>query len=210
MSDQLDMNLDDDTNDAVLPRAEVEADETLGDASEEASDDTPAQKFGKRVGTIAALLAKEGAMSTGARAELRRISPQNPYTPALWKLLYDQDLHEPWLKMDQDVYERRMATLLMGMAHCAGLHQYNVPLGRALAEAGWSELRFVKLMEARGETLEVHVRRMAQYLASKGQSANWVDVGWLLLGQDRDSAQETRLRISRSYYGTLHALSTQD
>lgn len=173
--------------------------------TEDVKDDDRPKQFASSVGKMAKMMATEGALGTGTLAELRRISPEKPFTPSLWNLLLDLDEAEPWGGLDRNVYERRMATLAMGMAICAGLHNYREPLGRALTEAGWSKLRFVRLMEVRGETLEKHVRRMAQYLASKGQSANWVDVGWLLLGQDWETAEETRLRISRSYYGTLHA-----
>ncbi len=170
----------------------------------------PSEQLRKAVGTIARRMGTEGGMSSGQLAELRRISPENPFTPALWKLLYEYDLQDAWMGLDQNTYERRMATLLMGMAHCAGLHDYGTPLGRALAESGWSELRFVRLMEARGETLEALIRRLAQYLSSKGQPANWVNVAWLLLGQDRDHAETTRLRISRDYYGALYRKETAE
>lgn len=199
MPEQLDLD---------LPEAEHAASDEVPPLSEEPAGDAAEgrpQHFARSVGKMARLMATDGALSTGALAELRRISPQKPFTPALWKLLLDLGEEEPWGGMGRDVYERRMATLAMGMAFCAGQHDYKVPLGRALAKAGWSELRFVRLMEARGETLETLVRRMAQFLASKRQPANWVDVGWLLIGQDWDSAEQTRLRIARSYYGTLHA-----
>ena len=173
--------------------------------TEDVEDDDRPKQFASSIGKMAKMMATEGALGTGTLAELRRISPEKPFTPSLWNVLLDLDEAEPWGGLDRTVYERRMATLAMGMAICAGLHNYREPLGRALAEADWSKLRFVRLMEARGEKLEKHIRRMAQYLASKGQSANWVDVGWLLLGQDWETAEETRLRISRSYYGTLHA-----
>lgn len=176
----------------------------LNQEAADTADDRPRQ-FARSIGKMARMMATDGALGTGALAELRRISPQKPFTPALWKLLLGLDESEPWGGLDRDIYERRMATLAMGMAFCAGLHNYKVPLGRALAEAGWSELRFVRLMEARGETLEKLIRRMSQFLASKSQSANWVDVGWLLIGQDWDSAEATRLRIARSYYGALYA-----
>jgi CRISPR system Cascade subunit CasB len=170
----------------------------------------PADRMNRAIGKIAKRMEPDGTMSTGDQAELRRISPENPYTPALWKRLFEYDLEDDWLGLGQEVYERRMATLLMGMAHCAGHHNYNVSLGTALAEAGWSELRFVRLMEARGETLETLLRRLAQYLASKGQDANWADVAWLLLRQEGDNAERTRLGIARQYYGTLHRQDTSD
>jgi CRISPR system Cascade subunit CasB len=204
MNDQLEFDLSESDPDDSPAGAETSSPVRIALTRGSEDDDRP-KRFARSIGKMAKMMATEGALSTGALAELRRISPENPFTPALWNLLLDLDEAEPWGDLDRAVYERRMATLAMGMAICAGLHNYKVPLGRALAEAGWSKLRFVRLMEARGETLEKHARRMAQYLSSKGQSANWVDVGWLLIGQDWDTAEETRLRISRSYYGTLHA-----
>jgi len=133
------------------------------------------------VGRAAAMLHPEtGSLPNGDRAALRRIDPDTPVTPTLWKVLFDLDQDESpdWIR--QTKWEQRWATLLMGMAHCAGLHDYEVPLGQALAEAGWSETRFVRLLEAEEDTLPVLIRRMAQYLASKQQPANWDDVRQLL------------------------------
>lgn len=158
------------------------------------------------VGRAAAMLHPEsGRLSNGDRAALRRIDPDTPVTPTLWKVLFDleQDEAPDWI--GQKKWEQRWATLLMGMAHCAGLHDYDVSLGRALAEAGWSETRFVRLLEADGNTLPVLLRRMAQYLASKQQPANWDDVRRLLFVQSGEVAEDVRLRIARSYYRTLHA-----
>ncbi|PEN11348.1 hypothetical protein CRI94_16320 [Longibacter salinarum] len=187
-------------------RADAATGETpAADASTTTSEDEISRRLNSAIGKIARRMGPDGEMSNGNIAELRRISSENPFTPALWKVLFDYDLENARLGLDQDTYERRMATLLMGMAHCAGLHDYGTSLGQALAEAGWSELRFVRLMEARGETLESLIRRLAQYLASKGQPANWVDVARLLLQQEGDKAETTRLNISRSYYGTLYS-----
>ena len=151
-----------------------------------------------------------GSLPTGEQAALRRTSPDRPVTPALWKVLLalDQGEAPDWIR--QKKWEQRWAILLMGMAHCAGLHDYDMPLGQALAEAGWSEVRFVRLMEADEETLPTLVRRMAQYLASKQQPANWDDVRRLLFSQGSDYAEDVRLRIARSYYRTLHAQAEND
>jgi len=209
MSEQLNLDLSSSAEDDALDADDV-ADlhlpfpSVLEEEAGESPDNRP-QQFASSVGKMTKMMTGDGALDNGAIAELRRISPQKPYTPSLWRLLLDLKESEPWGGLDRDVYERRMATLAMSMAICVGFHKYDVPLGRALAKAGWSELRFVRLMEARGETLETFVRRVSQFLASKSQPANWVDVGWLLLGQDWKTAQKTRLRISRSYYGTLHA-----
>jgi CRISPR system Cascade subunit CasB len=161
---------------------------------------------------------EEESLPNGDRAALRRIDLDTPVTPTLWKVLFDLKQDES-KGMPQTKWEQRWATLLMGMAHCAGLHDYDVPLGQALAEAGWSEPRFVRLLEADDETLPVLLRRMAQYLASKQQPANWDDVrkllfyqpaNWddvrkLLFYQSGETAEGIRLSIARPYYRTLHA-----
>lgn len=174
------------------------------ESSERKSESTKNIEYGTIVGKIATMLKKDGTLSTGEKADLRRISPDQPFTPALWRVLLMMDLDESpaWIRREQR--ERRWATLLMGMAHCAGLHEYNVSLGKALAEAEWTELRFVQLMRAKDETLETHLRRISQFLSSKNQEANWTDVARLLFFQSGESGEKVRLSISRDYYSTLY------
>lgn len=191
--------------DLAKPDASTRESAKKDDASQDGENGTPS--LSRSVGKIATLMQREGGgLSTGDLAELRRISPDAPFTPALWKLLLGLKLDEspPWIS--QSEWERRWAVLSMGMAICAGLHDYNIPLGQALASAGWSELRFVRLLRAEGEKLETHVRWIAQYLASKSQPANWDDVRKLLFSQSGDYAENTRLKIARSYYRTLYTM----
>ena len=155
------------------------------------------------------------SLSRGDVAELRRISLRAPVTPALWRILHHFGIHEaPYASSEeqQDEYERKWAVLLMGMAHCAGshnpeavtgLHDPKIPFGQAMAEAGWSELRFVRLLEANPEQLGTQLRRVAQFLSSEQQRADWEGAYWLLFGEG-ETAERTRLRMSRSYYGTLY------
>jgi CRISPR system Cascade subunit CasB len=161
--------------------------------------------YSRAVGKIARMMESKSNLSRGDLAELRRVSSDEPFTPALWRLLLLLNLDESphWIK--QQKWERRWAILMMGMAHCAGLHDYNISLGQALAQAGWSELRFVQLMRAKGTILEKHLRRVAQFLSSKNQSADWTDVARLLFFQSGDNAENVRLDISRNYYSTVYA-----
>lgn len=159
------------------------------------------------VGRAAGLLDPENeqGLSNADQAALRRIDLDTPVTPTLWKVLFDLGQDEAPDGFAQTTWEQRWATLLMCMAHCAGLHDYDVPFGQALAEAGWSETRFVRLVEAGEDTLPVLLRRMAQYLASKQQPANWEQARQLLFVQSGDAAEDVRLRVARLYYRTLHA-----
>jgi len=171
-------------------------------------EDSSRLSYGEAVGKIANMMEGKGVLSSGEKAELRRISPEEPITPALWRLLLILNLDDsPWY--DQQIWERRWATLMMGMAHCISLHDYQTSFGEALAEAGWSELRFVQLMRARGETLEKYLRRVSQFLSSKQQEANWRDVAWLLMAQSGETAENVRLNIARTYYKRLYELENE-
>lgn len=192
------------------PIAESPPDEPPASGAEH-EDERP--RLGTSVGKAAGLLGSE-ALSNGDRAALRRISPDAPFTPALWKVLHRLGQDETPGPLRQETWERRWATLLMGMAFCvspsSNLHEYSVPLGRALFEAGWSELRFVRLLRARGEALEVELRRVAQYLASKSQPANWADMAYLLFYQHGSADEDIRLAIARDYYGARYRSEQQD
>ncbi len=172
--------------------------------SNESSDESFNDFLGRTVGRLDGLFGDGSSLSTGDMAELRRIEPDEPYTPALWKLIEDLDLggRPGWL--DQEQRETRWAALMMGMAMNAGLHDFNTPLGEALAEAGWSELRFVRLLRATDTRLVEEIRRMAQYLGSKDQRADWTDVGRLLFSQHGDAADSYRRNIARPYYRQLY------
>ena len=169
-----------------------------------------APDLGTTIGKIASYIGRdeysEAGISTGDLAELRRINPDEPYTPALWKILLQFVPNHDHLSARQ---EQRWAILLMAMGNCAGLHDYATSFGKALAQAGWSELRFVRLMEARGDNLTKELRRLSQYLASKDQRANWADAAYLLFSQDGDSAQTIRQNIARDYYKQLYVEENQ-
>ena len=84
------------------------------------------------------------------------------------------------------------------------VHNQSIPLGRALVQAGWSELRFVRLMQVRGDDLVKDVRRLASFLASKSQTADWSDIAQLLFNQEGEWAERHRRRIARDYYKALY------
>ena len=154
------------------------------------------------VGKIA--YAMENHLSNRDLAQLRRASPAEPYTPALWKVLLTY-VPPSWTGgSKQDEKERLWAHLLQGMAMTAGLHSQGTPLGWALAQAGWSELRFVRLMQARGDGLAKEIRRLASFLSSKSQTADWLDIAQLLFNQEGERAERHRRHIARNYYQALY------
>lgn len=166
--------------------------------------------YDSAIGKIAGCVRSDShVLSTGELAQLRRISPDNPYAPVLWRVLLDLGLDTSPAWINQNLWERRWATIMMGMAITSDLHDYSTPLGRALAESGWSQIRFVRLLRADGETLEKTVRQVARYLSSKNQKANWTDVAKLIFHQTGDAAESIRLTIARTYYGALYAIQRE-
>ncbi len=149
------------------------------------------------------------SMSNGDLAELRRVNHQSPYSAALWRLMMAlEDKHEEvYRQTEQETDEQEAVTrwgvLLMGMAHNVGLHG-GVPLGQALAQAGWSELRFERLMRARDVSLLALIGPMSKFLASKAQPANWDQVAGLLFYQEGERARQERHKIARAYFGALY------
>lgn len=168
------------------------------------STQTPQQiSRAQAVGKLAGLLLSQ-ALSEGDRAALRRLNPESPFTPVLWKVLaYLQEEGAP-VKVGDEADERCWATLLVGMAHCIApgrnLHDYRTPLGRALSTIGWQPPRLEQLLRARGPALAALIRRMAQQLAAREQPVNWSEVADLLFEQEGPKAESVRLRIARSYY----------
>lgn len=161
------------------------------------------------IGTIAYHLKPGSHTLSGAdMAQLRRLSAQKPYSSALWKILLQSDVPDKWSTgKNQAQKEKNWATLIGAMAQNPTSHDPKVRFGKALATAGWSELRLVRLLDSRDEQLDAIFRQMAAYLASKGASLDWSQAGQLLFWQDGERAQNYRQDIARDYYRALYAAS---
>ena len=73
-------------------------------------------------------------------------------------------------------------------------------LGAALAAAGYSENRFLRLTAAQGEPLRNQIRLAARFIAQDGQDAIDLWAIRLLLAHDDKRADEARIRIAQDYY----------
>ncbi len=163
--------------------------------------DSASQATGGRRGLIARLaLTMDKQLSPGDLAELRRLRPEEPASPAFWKLC--AAYLSSWLPSggSRDEAERRWAAVLGALAHLRGLHRPDHPLGRALAEVGLSEMRLLRLLRARDAALYDVVRGVVHYLAQKGEPADLSQLADLLLDQDGDRAETIRRRIARDFY----------
>ncbi len=142
-------------------------------------------------------------LSSGDVAELRRLKPSNPFSPAFFKLMMScvstASDNAP-TAVAEPGKDSNWAAFFQVAALTAGLHNRASSLGEALAKTGYSELRLFRLLRAQGDTLFKETRTCARFLASKGQSCDVTAFARILLTSNPDSASVVRKTIARGYY----------
>ena len=159
--------------------------------------------IGFRVSGIASLIKNGGVISAGDLAGLRRMDPRSPH-PAFFKI--EALLLEPELPGEADSLaelETRWAAVVAGLARLGGLHQSGRRLGQALANADYSELRFIRLIRASADQLADELPALARFCVAKGIPVDWSGAAFLVLSAGRPSEEPVRRHISRDYYGAL-------
>jgi CRISPR system Cascade subunit CasB len=161
------------------------------------------------IGRIVRLLAherEEGGLSSGDRADLRRMDPLGPaLPPALWRLLTLPDV-ETAIAGDRETAERAFAIVVQAIAE-AGVSG-TAPVGRALAETGYAEARFVRLLRARGlEDVAFETRQAARWCAVKGAAFQITGFSRFVLDAalDRKHADSRGHAIARDYFAAPKA-----
>lgn len=154
------------------------------------------------VGRIVQALEKQ--LAPGDIAALRRLEPSDPAAPAFFKVA--ASVLDGILPDGEDARldaERRWAAVLCSMSVTNGLHLFGRPLGSALADAGFTELRLTRLLRARGDQVFTALRAAAQFLASKAQPFDPADLARLVLSEGRPDEEKVRRAIARSYFATI-------
>ena len=142
-------------------------------------------------------------LSSGDVAELRRLDPRDPCSPAFFKLMastVDPSTDLPHSGTARDAAERRWAVIFHAAATLSGLHRPSRSLGEALQASGYSELRLVRLLRARGDQLVKEVRTCSHFLAAKAEPCDLADLARLVLVTGSDKAEAIRRRVARGYY----------
>ena len=142
-----------------------------------------------RLGAVVAALSRSldaRKIGAGALAELRRITDDD-LPPAFWKRYLTDvppEWREPRGRPDQCV-DRAWGRLIRAMVEMAPRpHSFERSFGEALAETGYSEPRFVRLLRAEGHDLAREARVAAAWLAAHADvKANWEQPARLLLGR---------------------------
>lgn len=161
------------------------------------TDTTTASSLSALIGDLARRIDNLG---TGPQAELRRLRPdaddrwRSPTFYQLYALITPDGERS-------DEHQRRWAMILSGLAHLP--HRRRISLGRALAEAGFAEIRLVRLLDAEPDQIADHLRTTVAFLAAKGAEADWCDLALLVLSCGGDEHDAVRRRIAQSYYRFL-------
>lgn len=146
-------------------------------------------------------------LDPGQTARLRRLDLEAPSEPAFWAIV--AGTLEGTLPPDGEVAARRdaesrWAVALRAMATLADLYDPARSLGRALAEAGYAEMRLQRLLSCPADRLPVEVQTAARYLAAKGAALNYFDLVRLAVLHRPDAAEAARRAIARDYFRTQY------
>lgn len=179
--------------------------------AESAVSDTPDADGSSQTPGLAEIVHRLGgivseSLPRGEVAELRQLDPTSPSPAAFWKLVVGE--LEPLGALvpggtHREEQECRWAVVLNVLAHLGNLNEPGRDYGMSLAECGFSEHRFSRLLRARGETLWDQARRSGQFLASQGQPTDATGLAWLVVSEGRPDAQRARRHLARAYYRAL-------
>ena len=151
-------------------------------------------------------------LGTGPMAELRRMEPAaGVLPPAFWRVLMK---HVPDDLCQGRDAERAWAAIIHGIALMAPrAHEAQAWPGRVLAETGYSEPRFVRLLRAEADGLPVETRTVCRWLATKARPIDWGAFARFLLSRlhprfngDNNSKEQTD-RMARAFF-TVRAKDT--
>ena len=145
---------------------------------------------------------EQEAIAPGDRAAMRRIRPGEIGGPAFWKVAI-RYLEPAGLLADADSSLRRRqelywSTILASMAEGPPFGARS--LGRALADAGVTEARVLRLLRAQDDALLDAARTVAHQLAAQGSEFDWSDMVELLSSDSAPHAEAVRRRIAYDYY----------
>ena len=156
----------------------------------------------------------DGGLSSGDRAELRRMDPLDAaLPPALWRLLTVPEVETAIgivASGDRETAERAFAILAQALAEAgaSGRTPSRTPIGKVLAETGYAEARFVRLLRARGrEEVAFEARQAARWCAAKGAAFHVAGFSRFVLDTAlmRKDADRRAHAIARDYFAALKA-----
>lgn len=154
------------------------------------------------IGRVAGIICSD-SFPTSDRAKLRRMAPGQPL-PLVFTRFALAYLPASWERQPED-----WAVLLAGITLMAPhAHRPGYGLGRALAEAGYSEARLERLLDTDGETRRTLFLRAIRFLAAKAGPFDWLDAAQLLLSRDAAKSDYIKQRVARDFFSHLKSESS--
>lgn len=144
-------------------------------------------------------------MSSGERAQLKRMRAGEFEPAAFWRLVCGPlaPQFDGRSTPQREQSEACWAVVASAMARSGMPFNGKCTLGRAMAESGISELRFLRLLRADASQLPAQAQAVAQLLASKGQSTHWIDFARLIISVERTDRDATRRKIARDFFSSI-------
>lgn len=141
------------------------------------------------------IASRAGAVSAGDRAELRRLNRDQSPGITFWKTLARCDID-----ITHDKQQKQWMVILRACALLADNHSPYSSLGRALSEAGLSELRLSRLLRAEGDSLLDEIATVTNFLNAKDVPVDLTDIAYLVIYSQESHHETLRRNIARGYY----------
>lgn len=170
----------------------------------------PEEQPAEEKDTVASVCAQVAHLPNGDRAALRRLflTRSEAAVGVVTGLVLRAGVpHAEWLR--PATFERwqllaHVAAVLSGTAAIPP-HHPGASLGRALHQAGTSDLRLMRLTSARSAALVDQIVRTARMLAAAGTVPVNLRTLHHLSHDVGEAAEAARLRIARDFYAAAHA-----
>ena len=169
------------------------------------NDETRPRDFNQLVRSLVHTV--DEVLPPGDLAELRRLRPEQPGSPAFWKIAVGHLGGDGLRRIGGtglDEAEKRWAALLSAIAHTRGLHTFHARLGTALFNAGFHERRFIQLLRSSGDRLLKAVSTTALFLAAKGEPFDPCDLASLVASDGSRWGEAVRRHMARTYFAGLN------
>lgn len=156
-------------------------------------------------------------IGTGGMAELRRMEASDGFLPAtFWRLLFRAVPDE--IRGSAPSHDRAWALLIHTMALIGPKpHATDARFGQALAETGYSEARFVRMLRTDDHTFEKDLRASATWLADYGKRIDCRGLARFILSKSQGFQQGFGLspshethRLARDYFGVSSSRAFQE
>ena len=140
----------------------------------------------------------------GELAELRRMNPDRPDAATFWRLMARAN------RLGCPDTESKWALIMHGMALMSPNADSATPVGRALFDGGdshrnhafYSDLRFKRLLNARGTMLRSLLIETFRMMRAANQPFDWYEMASFILNDDEQSQEAARFQMARDYYDT--------